>query len=160
MHFENRKAIFASRKRRMFVTIGFVIVVILVTPIGFLDINVLKAGHFFFTIAACIIYALINIWFAQLKLNYIYFSDEGQKIVLRYFSLSIISKEKRAIEIPKKEFSGYEILHSFFNKRMEIILLQKRKTGIAKYPPVSITALKKAEQDALFRQLDRLAGKG
>jgi hypothetical protein len=88
--------------------------------------------------------------------NYIYFNDESDKVILRYFSPSIFTSKKNSIEIPKREFAGYE-LHSFFMRYKERLVL-KRKTGkgIAAYPAVSITALSAGERYALLFTLNQL----
>jgi hypothetical protein len=88
--------------------------------------------------------------------NYIYFSDESDKIVLRYFSPALFTTKKNSIEIPKKEFAGY-VLDSFFMRyREKITILRKTGKGIAKYPPVSITALSATERHNLLFVLGRL----
>jgi hypothetical protein len=91
--------------------------------------------------------------------NYIYFSDESDKIVLRYFSPNIFTSKKNSIEIPKKDFAGY-ILDSFFMRyREKITLLKKTAKGTARFPSVSITALSEGERQMLLLILDTLRKK-
>jgi hypothetical protein len=40
--------------------------------------------------------------------NYIYFNDDSDKIVLRYFSPNIFTSKKNSIEMPKG-YLGYEL---------------------------------------------------
>jgi len=88
--------------------------------------------------------------------NYIYFNDESDKIVLRYFSPNLFTSKKNSIEIPKKDFAGYN-LHSFFMRYRETITLFRRTgKGVSKYPPVSITALSNEERYSLLFTLNQL----
>ena len=88
--------------------------------------------------------------------NYLYFSDESDKLVLRFFAPNFFTSKKNSIEIPKREFSGYTI-HSFFmGYREKIILMRRTAKGIASYPPVSITALNYNEKHDLLLVLEKL----
>ena len=42
-----------------------------------------------------------------LNYQYIYFSDDGDKIIFRYFTSGIISGSKNSVEIDKKTFTYY-----------------------------------------------------
>jgi len=88
--------------------------------------------------------------------NYMYFNDESDKIVLRYFAPNIFTSKKNSIEIPKKEFSGYTIQSFFLGYRERIILKRRTSKGIANYPPVSITALNHSEKHDLLITLEKL----
>jgi hypothetical protein len=88
--------------------------------------------------------------------NYIYFSDESDTIILRYFSPNIFTSRKNSIEIPKKEFVGYNLTSFFMRYRENIILLRRSGKGVAKYPPVSITALSAEERYSLLFTLNQL----
>jgi hypothetical protein len=88
--------------------------------------------------------------------NYLYFNDESDKIVLRYFAPNFFTSKKNSIEIPKKEFSGYTIQSFFMGYREKIILVRRTSKGIASYPPVSITALNNNEKHDLLVTLEKL----
>lgn len=65
--------------------------------------------------------------------------------------------EHKAIEIPKSQFVKYEIKKSNLGLRTSIILYQRTKKGIAKYPPVAINTLTKSERRDMFDALDKLS---
>jgi len=88
--------------------------------------------------------------------NYMYFNDESDKIVLRYFAPNMFTTKKNSIEIPKREFSGYTIQSFFMGYREQIILKRRTSKGIASYPPVSITALTVDEKNNLLITLEKL----
>ncbi|MBN2481316.1 MAG: hypothetical protein JXB19_06235 [Bacteroidales bacterium] len=136
-------------------TIVFIIIIILLlfVPIYNIIKGVNNSLLAIFIAAAYFIYAVYNNF---RNYNYIYFNNESEKLILRYFSPNIFTSRKNSIEIPKNEFAGYK-LHSFFMRyREKIILYRNTKKGLASYPPVSITALSNAERYAMLRALDEL----
>ena len=104
---------------------------------------------------------LVGIWFILtftpmfLSYQFVFYSDDGEKIILRYFNAGFISGKKNSVEIDKKSFSGYKIESSFFGLIQNITLFQKFKEGVAKYPPVYISALSHEERDKVVRSLNR-----
>ncbi|MBN1953326.1 MAG: hypothetical protein JW801_19120 [Bacteroidales bacterium] len=102
-----------------------------------------------------LIYALSLVVESLFELNYIYYSDHGDFIIFRYFSMSVMNKKKNSIEIPKEEFGGYQILSSFRGLKKRIVFLHRFKEKDAPYPAVSITGLSKQELKGLCASLDR-----
>jgi hypothetical protein len=105
-----------------------------------------------FLALAWLIYSAYE-WFRNY--NYIYFNDESDKIVLRYFSPTIFTAKKNSIEIPKREFAEYKLESFFLGYRENIILLRRTQKGKAGYPPVSITALNPHEKHDLLISLEK-----
>jgi len=101
------------------------------------------------------IYVIYVIYQGILEPYYIYFSDQGEKIILRYFSMSFYNDKKHTIEIPKESFSGFEIKSSLAGLKKKLILCERIKNTDAKYPAVSITALSKTQQNNLIAALER-----
>lgn len=100
---------------------------------------------------------LISVIFNLIRdYNYIFYSDEGEKIIFRYFSPGAFTSKKNSIEINKPLFAGYRIEKTFLGLKEKIILSQKTKTGIANYPPVSITALSTEEKNKLLKSLSTI----
>jgi hypothetical protein len=103
---------------------------------------------------------LVCIWFLLtfmpmfLSYQYVFFSDDGEKIIFRYFTAGFISGKKNSVEIDKKSFSGYKIETSFFGLIQKITLLQKFQEGVAKYPPIFISALSHEERLKVFKSLN------
>ena len=96
----------------------------------------------------------LSIAFMPMILNYqyIFFSDEGEKIIFRYFTAGIVGGRKNSVEIDKRSFAGYKIETRFFGLIHSITILSAFKEGVAKYPPVYISALS-AEERAKMIQL-------
>lgn len=104
---------------------------------------------------------LIGIWvimaFMPMVLNYqfISYSDEEDNIILRYFTAGIVGGRKNSVEINKTSFSGYKIETSFFGFIQRIVLFQKVHGGVAKYPPVYISALTREEKAKVINSLNQ-----
>jgi hypothetical protein len=103
-----------------------------------------------------IAYALYVLYESFRNYNYLYFSDESDKLILRFFAPNFFTSRKNSIEIPKKEFSGYTLQSLFMGYRENIILKRRTSTGDASYPPVSITALNINEKNKLLLTLEKL----
>jgi len=100
---------------------------------------------------------VINAFYQSFRnYNYIYFNDESDNMVMRFFSPNLFTNKKNSIEIPKNEFAGYSRNSFFMGYREKITLYRRTKKGIAKYPAVSITALSVAERQLLLSTLDKL----
>jgi hypothetical protein len=105
---------------------------------------------------------LVSIWcfFAVtpilLRHQFISYSDEGEKIIFRYFSTGIFGGKKNSVEINKKSFMGYKTESRFFGLIRTLSLSQKYKDGIAKYPPFYISALTRKEREKIFNSLNLL----
>jgi hypothetical protein len=57
------------------------------------------------------------------------------------------------VEIDKRSFAGYKTETRMFGMIKSIILFQKFQEGVAKYPPIFITALSKEERSKILRAL-------
>ncbi len=92
-----------------------------------------------------------------LNYQYIYFSDEGNMLIFRYYSTGIVPGNKNSVEIEKKSFSGFTIDKSFFGLIQSVTLYQRMREGVAKYPPIHISALKLREREEIIRALTSYA---
>jgi len=140
-------------------TLALLILVIAIGLIYFT--NVLAHGAFGFNMdqIAGFIVGLFILYFLYHILrdhNYIYYSDTGNKFILRYFSLRPLADKKKSIEFNKKELHKFELRRSLLGFRESIIIYRQTPKGIAKYPPVSITALSKPDKEKMMASLQKL----
>lgn len=150
-----QRTVIKTQLRRFLTLIAFMAVAATIILIGSLGDNFLGISKYRWALIVMGIYVLSLIVEAFFELNYIYFSDEDDKIILRYFSMSMFNRQKNSIEIPKKVFSGYEIKKSIFGLKKKIVLLQRLKDRDVKYPAVSLTGLNADELQLLTKILDR-----
>jgi hypothetical protein len=90
-------------------------------------------------------------------MNYIFFSSDHNKIVVRYYQvISFLKKDYNAIEFPQHLLFDYKLEKTI--KFYDLTLTIKTKRGVADYPPVSLVGLN-SEQigliDAELRQILR-----
>lgn len=88
--------------------------------------------------------------------NYFYFNNNSSKIIIRYYSLKPLSSEQNSLELLKQDFQKYEIKESWGGLRKYLTVYQRTAKGIAKYPPISISILKKKDVDQLARELSNV----
>lgn len=100
--------------------------------------------------AVYIIISLINYF----RLPYfVHFSDVNEMIILRYYPLSIFNSRKNSIEIPKKQFVRFETKKFFLGMEEKLIIYQNFRNKIAKYPPISLSAVDKKDRERIKNAL-------
>ena len=159
MIIENSRTATKIRLRIFFATIivvGLISIIyttrILINPIWGLN----KSQWSFIIVGVFVLLIILN----NLRdFHYIYFSDNGNSIVFKFYSMRIFSGEKNTIEIHKKDFVKFQTNSSLFKMRDYLIIYQKLKKGIAKYPPISITGLSKKDKAKLINQLSLYTSK-
>jgi len=87
---------------------------------------------------------------------YIYYNSDGLKIIMRYTSLQPLSAGNFSIEIPKRDFVKAEIVNTILGLRKNLIFYVKTPQGVAKFKPVSLSILKKAQIDSIIDELNSL----
>ncbi len=93
----------------------------------------------------------------KMEYTYFYFSNATQNLVFKFYSLRNFYGRPKTIEISKMSFSKYEFITGFFNKKESLVLYQRTPKGVAKYPPISLTLLKKSQRTELKRALHAAA---
>ena len=109
------------------------------------------------TIIFTVCFMIIMFLPVLMNYQYIYFSDEGDTIIFRYYSAGLFEGKKNSVEIGKRTFSGFTFDEKFFGLVQSVILYQRLKEGIAKYPPIYISALKRQDKDIIIESLNSYA---
>lgn len=125
----------------------------------FIDKQVFGLSKYYLAVIATLIYLGHNYYEYLKDYKYIYFSDEeNRKILLRYVSLMPFNNKRYSVEINKADLHSYKINRSSLNLRQELVLYVKTPQGIAKYPPISITALSEDQINQLKKALNKVLG--
>ena len=86
--------------------------------------------------------------------HYFFFTDNGSKIICRFYSLNPLSKRQNSIEIDKNLFVKCEIISKMMGLQKYLVLYQKMPNGaVARYKPVSITLLSRKHRNDLNKAL-------
>lgn len=149
------KTIIRKKLYSLYKIVFLIISIIIVVVLDFYYEDFFGVSNSLIYIILASLYLLSVIFNLLRDYQYIYFSDEGDKIILRYFSPGIFTTKKNSIEINKSFFAGFKITKSFFGIKEKIVLSQKTKRGIANYPAVSITALSQEEKKRITDSLNK-----
>jgi hypothetical protein len=153
MTFDNSKTIIAGRIRLFAATViilGYMVMAYIAEVIRF---PVFGLSDTLITLILVAVYLAVVIYPMILNYQFISYSDEEDKIVLRYFNSGFIRGKNNYVAIAKKDFAGYRREKKFFGLYQKLILFHQLPQGIAKYPPVFISNLTSAERGKLLNSL-------
>ncbi len=159
MTFNNSKTIIGFRLKLFIATIILIAYFLLAYVAKLIKFPLLGMGDNFWTILLVACYVVLLFLPMILNYQYIYFSDDGDKIIFRYYTSGIISGSKNSVEIDKKTFTYYKVEKRLLGLVQSIILFQRLEEGVAKYPPIYISSLKKEESNKIYRSLNALTQK-
>jgi hypothetical protein len=153
MEIENTRKTLRINQMRYIAVIAFIVIVVILLTTDPFKGESLGFDKYLWAAVIALIYLMLNIYEYLRDYNYIYFSDAENKILFRYIPLSPFKSKRYSIEIHKNEFHAYKINRSSILKK-ELILFVKTPQGIAKYPPISISALNENEFNKLKKALN------
>ena len=153
MTFDNQKTTIRIFLNKMILAIiaAVAIVAILATPWFHPELLGITKYQWILIVAGAYLLLVVISWIRNL--NYFYFDDTGDKIIIRYYPIRPLGRKKKAVQIPKISFAGFEIRKTALGIKKILILKQHVKRTVANYPPISITALTKQELAMLEKQL-------
>jgi len=157
MILNNSKSVINLKITRRAAIIIFLTYLVLVYAAGIIRFPVLGIDKTVLTILVSAIFLIIIIVPEILNYQYIYFSDEGESIIFRYYSAGLITGKKNSVEINKRTFSGFTIDKKLFGLVESITLYQRLREGIAKYPPIYLNAIKRADKARIIKSLNSSA---
>lgn len=132
MKISNRKR--ATKFKRIFF-LGSVVMALAALLFFFLD---MLGG----ALIAVGVFSLWYLYFHVADYQFIEFSTENDKIVLRYFkSISLGGVKFHEIEFPQKMLRKAIFENSMFGKMSDLTLVVKTKRGAAEYPTISLSAV-------------------
>lgn len=155
MTFNNFKNIISLRIKLFTISVILIAYLILTYAAEIIKFPVLGMSDTVVTLILVAIYLFLAFLPMYLNYQYVSYSDEGEKLTFRYFSSGIISGRKNSLEIDKRSFAGYRLKSEFFGLKQSLILFRHLKEGIAKYPPLYISGLRKEERKKLIGSLKR-----
>jgi hypothetical protein len=154
MKLDNSKAIISFRIRLFTVTVLYLGYIILSYAAKAFKLTLFGLSDTTWTIILAAVWLFIALLPMILNYQYITYSDEGDTIIFRYFTAGIVGGKKNSVEINKRTFAGYKTEKKLFGLVTSIILFQNFKEGVAKYPPIYISALNKEERAKILRSLN------
>ena len=159
MTFDNSKTIINLRIWLFFATILLIAWIIVVFVAKMIPFPLLGLSETAWTLILVGIYLIILFFPMILSYQYVWFSDDEEHIVIRYFFAGMVGGKKNSVSINKRTFAGYKYEKKKLGFDKSIILYQKIGQGIAKYPPIHISALSRDQKQKLFSLLDQYSQK-
>ena len=159
MTFDNSKTIISVRIKLFAATVLFLAYVALAYAAKLIKFPLFGLSDTAWTLILVAIYLVVAFMPMVLSYQFVFFSDEGEKLVFRYFNAGIVGGRKNSVEISKRTFAGYKTESRLFGLVRSIILLQQMGNGVAKYPPIFISALSKDQRAKLYSSLNAYAPK-
>ena len=155
MTFDNAKTIISLRLRVFIASIVIIIYVYFAYLGKELKFPVLGLSDGVWTLILLSIYAILAFYPMLFNYKYIYFSDDGPKIIFRFYSVGMLKGKRSSVEIPKNEFAGFIIL-SYSGGLKKIVLKRKLDRRIVDYPPIHLGSLKNKELNNIVESLNEI----
>lgn len=155
MTLDNSRKIVSIRLALFLATFPFLAFIAVTYVARIIDFPVLGLSDTAWVVILAAIYIAIAFYPSILRYNYIYFSDDGNSIILRFYSTGIFKGPRQSIEIPKESFAGFSTRRAGLGLIPYIILSMERRGVVANYPPVSLSALKRRDREKIITCLER-----
>ncbi len=85
--------------------------------------------------------------------------DKNKDLMVKYYNLFPVGRKFKAFKIPLKNFHHHEIVYDLGGLTSKLILFQRMQGGIAKYPPVGLSAAGKDGRKEIREFLSKLEKK-
>ena len=153
MTIENQKTVIRIFLRKMLIAIITVVIIVSILATNWFKPELLGITQYKWILLVAAIYILLigGSWLRGL--NYFYFNDKGDKLIIRYYAIRPLGRRKKAVQIPKTALAKYEIIKTNLGLKKVLILHQHVKKNVAKYPAIGITSLSRDELSRLEQQL-------
>jgi len=153
MTIENQKTVIRIFLRKMLIAIITVVIIVSILATNWFKPELLGITQYKWILLVAAIYILLigGSWLRGL--NYFYFNDKGDQLIIRYYAIRPLGRRKKAVQIPKTALAKYEIIMTNLGLKKVLILHQHVKKNVAKYPAIGITSLSRDELSRLEQQL-------
>jgi hypothetical protein len=157
MTIDNSKTIINFRIRLFFVTILALAWLAVAYVAKLIKFPLLGIEDGIWTLVIVGIWVIVALLPMILNYQFVYFSDDGDHLVFRFFNAGIVGGKKNSVEISKRTFAGYTTESQVFGLSKSIILFQQVGQKTAKYPSIYISALTREQRRKVFQALSLYA---
>jgi hypothetical protein len=159
MKLDNRRQIYAIWFRKLIATAIFVTLAVTFGYSTYFKNPVLGLRKTWYLAILGVVYAVLIAYNYLKRSNYVFFSDNGDKLVLRYYPTRLFNNKKNSIEMSKDSFLSYETEKFFFGRWEKLYMQGRYKAGISKYPGVSLSAVSSSDRKKIKAALDHYTKK-
>ncbi len=159
MKIDNQSEYNRFRGQLAFTTLVFMTLVALGILYDFYSEYLIPVPSWIYSIFFGACFILYLIYRSQMQYYIIMFDDEEDAniINLKFYPMTALFPKYNMLKIPKNSLYKIELQKSFMNRREEIVIYQKMKEGIAKYKPISLSALNKESKKQLIEGFNKYA---
>lgn len=106
--------------------------------------------YFMFAIGAMLLFFIF--YLSLIKPEYVFMAEVKEILQIKNYPARPIFRTYKAYEIKLNTIHHFEIRQTFYNK-VKLTIWIKTKKGVGSYPPLSLSALTKKEQQKLSKYL-------
>jgi len=155
MRIDNKKNTYRIWLRRLIIAIIFTLAIVALILAPWFSNPDLWLTEYHVIIFIAVLYVAINIVNSGKRPNFVFYSDQGEMLIMRYYPLSLFNSKKHSIEIPKQQFVKYELKPFFFGREHKIVLYQHFRNKVVAYPPISLSALEEEDRTLIIASLQK-----
>ncbi|MBE9518487.1 MAG: hypothetical protein IMY68_07945 [Bacteroidetes bacterium] len=160
MKLDNQKNTYRIWLSRLVMTVVFSLIILAIVFLPWFDETEFWLSKYHVAIFISAIYIIVN-WVNFLKRPYfISYDDQGDKLVVRYYPVSMFTSRKNSIEIPKQQFVKYELKPFFLKSQHWLILHQNFRGKVVAYPRISLSAMDKQDREKMLESLKKYTSQG
>ena len=157
MKIDNQKNTYRIWLSRLVMTVVFSLIILAIVFLPWFDETEFWLSKYHVAIFISAIYIILN-WINFLKRPYfVSYNDQGEKIVVRFYPVSMFTNRKNSIEIPKQHFVKYELKPFLLKTQHYLILYQNFRGKVVAYPRISLSAMEKKDREKMLASLDKYA---
>ncbi len=153
MKIDNQKNIYRIWLRKMVFTIVFTASIVIVLFVRIFDQPDATITKYHLIIAISAIFIVISVIGLLRNPYYFYFDDSSDMLIFRFYPVGFFNSKKNSVQIPKKQFVKYETPSFFLGMEEKLFLYQNYRNKVAKYPPISLSAVDKSDRRKLKEAL-------
>jgi hypothetical protein len=153
MKLDNQRNTYRIWISRLITAIVFTMAIIVLIFLPWFDNPESFITKYHLIIVVAVIYIALNTINYLKRPYFIFFSDQGEMLIFRYYPLSLFTSKKHSVEIPKQQFVKYELKEFLFGSQKKIILYQHFRNRVAPYPPVSLSAVDREDVERILATL-------
>jgi hypothetical protein len=155
MKIDNQRNTYRIWLSRLVMTVVFALIILVLVFVPWFDNPDAGIGKYHLIILISVIYVAIN-WINYLKRPFfISYNDQGDKIIVRYYAVSMFTNRKNSIEIPKQQFVKYELKPFLLKSQRYLVLYQNFRGKVVPYPRISLSAMEKEDRQRMLQSLDK-----
>jgi len=155
MIIDNKRNIYRIWLRKLVFTIIFTASIVAVIFLKAFDQPGSPITKYHLIIAIALIFIVISVIGFLKNPYYFYFDDVQDVLVFRFYPVGFFNSSKSSVQIPKAQFVKYDIDKFFLGTQEKLILHQLYRNKVARYKPISLSAVDKADREKLKAALSK-----